>query len=375
MRKTILALALLLLPLLAAAQQRHWNEGPLALNELQSKISPDGNACHLTYHFDFELTKGSSSDGVTTTYYRADAWIDLEQCWVDANSRNDVTLRFCQLLFDLIEVKRRQMAKLLQYAGTQPMREELLYATDAALRSKIATIKSSTAEGTDTAALARWEKATRQQLDTLPIDPMPVFEPGLLSAAMALGFTFGIPTGLSADVFTSGPGIYFSYELGLKRFVLDIDCYLTNANMRVDMGGYLNDGTPHIVKEGDPASPSSVLVGAGFRVLEERNHTLTPIVAWSSGYRSFPAEKKNIISPYNGLAFGLAYRYHFSHRYRAAGAGWVMFNKPEITLWSIDTRLMLERCTYKDSAVDINGWMVFLSVGISLGGRQANIQL
>lgn len=376
MKSTHILPLLLLACTIATAQEnrRFWSDGPLTWSDFRTTMSPDGTHSHIRWELGYEINKGIvADDGIPCDQYKAVAWMDLSQSWVDANQRTDLVLRFNRLVFDLLEVERRQLARTLASCSHSACLTATLNAATASLDNTLRSLHAATAGGTDESALVAWEQHTRRRLDTLTDDAAPHFELQPLSLALTLGIALRMPTSALADIYSDGLGMQFGIELGWRRHIFTSEALVAGTHLREPMWFQDNEGIVHQLEESDPASAATGAFTYGFRVLETRRQSLTPMLGWSwSTLTLFDGTARGSIGT-NGPALGIAYRHHFWQRYRLPGSLWALMNPQgaELSRWSIEARLLAARHSYEFSNADRTGWTLQLSLGIAFGGRSA----
>ena len=371
--KRIFAIVALLLPLMLTAQgQRLWADGPLTWNDFRT-VTADGNSSYLCYRFGYSQVTGRTAEGNKIDYYRAEAYMVPAESWVDARYRTDLLLRYNQLVFDLLEVERRQLSRTVITCNTQSSLDAALASANTTMTNTLLSLRVATADGTDSNAIALWEQSTRRRLDTLPAEVQPAYEQMPISAAFALGYGASVPLGGTDDYFTSGSGMYFTTDVGYKRHILDLNYTLTDAKLCVAIVYTDAQHTSHIVNQHEAANLISGTLCYGYRMVERPCCNLTPLVGWSWGTRFVSDGQQRASLNCNGVALGLNYRYHFSRRYRMSGLIASNGDVPELTLWSVDARMIATRSVYDNSDASSNGWTLLFGIGVSMGGHQARV--
>lgn len=376
-RRSIFTYLLLLLATLASAQEnrRLWADGPLTWADFKSVVSPDGNSSMLHYQLGYEPAEFRDENGIKGQYCRAVAWMDTDKSWVDANSRTALNLRYNQVIFDLLEVERRQMAQALAACSDAACLNTALATANANLENSIRTLRAATADGTDSNAIIAWEQSARQRLASLSEAPEVCHRLLPFSTAITLGAAYHMPGGDVTDLFSAGGGMHFGAEVGWNRHVVTMDVILASSKLREFMN-FSDDNGMHQFNPGYNSTVGAGVFSYGYRIVETARFSLTPMAGWSWGDRIFSdGDSRGGIST-NGVALGLAYRHHFWQRYRLPGSAWALLGSTsaEISRWSVDARIFLIHNSYPFENAKVSGWALQFSLGITLGGRATRME-
>ncbi|MCU0449600.1 MAG: hypothetical protein MUC97_07085 [Bernardetiaceae bacterium] len=122
-KRILLVLSIVGLPFKPAeAQTRPWADGRLTWSDFQGPASlPNGG--EIKYVLAAEPAKAKTAD-TTWKYARAVCTIDQLGSWAGPQFRSSMGLRYMQVVFDLVELQRRQLqAELYLANGSQPVPE------------------------------------------------------------------------------------------------------------------------------------------------------------------------------------------------------------------------------------------------------------
>ncbi len=372
MKHCVLTTILLLLATLASAQEtrRLWSDGPLKWTDFQSVVSPDGNSSMLHYQLGYEPAEFRDENGIKGQCYRAVAWMEAGKSWVDANCRTALNLRYNQVIFDLLEVERRQMAQSLATCSAAACLNAVLASANANLGNSIRSLRAATADGTDSNALIVWEHSVRQRLDTTPDGTTPRLHLQPLSLAFLFGMAFHMPGGNVADLFSAGAGMHVGIETGWNQHIFTSEAVIISSNLQEHMY-FQDDNGVHQLTPGAPASFGSGMLTYGYRIVETPRQCLTPMVGWSWGSHTLVDGDARGMLKTNGPVLGVGYRHHFWQRYRLPGSPWAILgpNSSELSRWSIDARIFLSHSKYEFSNTTLSVWSLQASLGLAWGGR------
>lgn len=374
MKKICLTLLVVLAASMATAQLRHpWSAGPLTWNDFNSIVSPDGTNSYQFIEFGFHQVETADADGIRCSYYVADAWMVPLKSWVDANQRTDVHLRYNQIIFNLMELERRQMTKALNNgASPDAAAATALHNLDA----NILSLSAATADGTDSSAIASWEYVVSKRLNT-SVDPdqAPTYELLPVSAGLFIGGTYLMPMKDLKDWFSDGGGMSMGLEVGWNRHIFTTELAVIGTHLQGPISFLYDDGSSHDVNAGAPVTYSNSTVSYGFRLLDTPRQSLTPLIGWSWSSRLVTATDLSEADLYAyGFAFGLNYRFHFSRRYRPMGRSLLLLGtSAELTRWSLDARILMAYNHFPNSMSSVDGWSIQFSLNLALSGRQVQV--
>jgi len=199
--------------------------------------------------------------------------------WVSETARNERTLVYNQVLFDLVEIHTRQMkAKLITLVNKKNFKQQakqIEYLTNAELGAEVNRFRAETGGGDDRAALEAWQQQVVQRLFATP---------DLVTTYRASTFGFGffvaaggvVSTGLVAETLNPLAGISGGIDLAFGRTTVFLHPALYGGNIQQ---GFIHQGRTW--ESGMPISPTLIDVGLGRLVAESSRSRLMPYV----GYR------------------------------------------------------------------------------------------
>ncbi len=291
--------------------------------------------------------------------------MDPDTSWINPNYRTELILRYNQLIFDIVEVSRRELARTMMDLPLEP--ESALAEAKTHLDNTLFTLRTTTSEGTDSSAIARWEQTVRKWLDTMEVDPKPCFTHGDFSVNAFLHLSSHFPMGETSSYFDNGLGVVFGYDLGYKRFSLINNIGLNDSKTLGYLYGYTSDGKPFVAEPGQSATFGNFLFALGYRAVDKDVHTLTPHVGLSFGTVSFLHDKETISGRCRGVAFGLNYRLLFMGGILGAGDGGIITNSAEMLRGTFDLSFLMRYNKFDHTDGSLDGWSALFSVGFAFG--------
>ncbi|WP_332369105.1 hypothetical protein [Spirosoma telluris] len=170
-----LFLLLFLSPLLGSAQVTidtlHWSATRrLQLSDFHSPTQPGLGGSEFYYQIGYEVRPTSIWSQPAIESF---CLMFRNLSWVSETARNERTLAYNQILFDLVEVHTRLMqAKLIALGADRRFKQQarqIEYLTNSELGAEVNRFRAETGGGDDVEALQKWEKQIAQRLYDTPI--------------------------------------------------------------------------------------------------------------------------------------------------------------------------------------------------------------
>ncbi len=232
-----LLLMLLLSPLLGSAQTTidtlHWSATRrLQLSDFHAPIQPGLGGSEFHYQIGYEVRPTSFWSQPAVESF---CLMFRNLSWVSETARNERTLAYNQLLFDLVEVHARQMKAKLIALGTdkrfKQQAKQIEYLTNSELGAEVNRFRSETGGGDDLPALQRWQQQVAKRLYDTP-DLVTTYR----SSKMGYGLFFGgggaLPTGPLTQTLDPPAGFVLGLDIAFRRTVLLLHPTLYNGVIR-----------------------------------------------------------------------------------------------------------------------------------------------
>lgn len=281
MRSASLLLLLLLSPLGCPAQQTaidtlHWSATRrLQLADFHAPKQPGLGGSEFYYQLGYDVRPTLIGRPPAIDAY---CLMFRNLSWVSETARNDRTLAYNQVLFDLVEVYARLMkAKLIALKADRRFKQEakqIEYVTNAELGAEVNLFRSETGGGDDLVILQRWQRQVIQRLYDVP-DLVTTFQP----AKVGLGVLFGGhvlgSTGGRTHIMPTQAGLLYSIDVAVARTIVLFDVGVSNTTLR-------NGFTERNQEWPDGMRVQTTLVDVGFgRIVRDDTHTrLVPFVGY-----------------------------------------------------------------------------------------------
>ncbi len=361
---TLFTITCILLCCQIQAQSIHtWKMGPLTWNDFAHNTAIEKQVSHLEYYMGIE-SKTQEVDGVSYTKPSAYAFTSPEYSWVDTNYLSDQLLEYNQCIFDLVEVYRRKLENKLQDSSVFSP-GQLLDNTMRQLGDEVHRIELDTQNGTDTAALQRWQDKVQKALNE--VSPAPAY--GHIDAPFSWGMSFDLgfhyTGGEVHDYFSHGGGMSMNFEMGYKRALLGGALYIGGDRFRHD-STYFDQLNYYFLKR-DPLTCLNLYAYCGYAVIDNNTTRLIPFVGYGMlGYYYNENEESSSVGPTNGcFHFGLIYNHIFNNYVNNYWGMRDYFNAEHNKAY-VDVRLYGTYNNFKNIGGAPQGFTLNLQVGIGL---------
>ena len=278
-----LLLLLLLSPLLGSAQATidtlHWSATRrLQLTDFHAPIQSGLGGSEFHYQIGYEVRPT-----LVWSQPAIDAFCLMFRnlSWVSETARNERTLSYNQVLFDLVAVHTRLMkAKLIALRADRDFKRQatqIEYLTNAELGAEVNQFRAETGGGDDVPVLKRWQLQVAQRLYDTP-NLVTTYRSSKIGYGLFAGVGGLLPTGPLVQTLNPITGIVFGLDIAFRRTVLLLHPTLSNGTLR---SGFSHQNQTW---ESGMAVNSSVFeVGLGRIVADSPRSRLMPYV----GYRLF----------------------------------------------------------------------------------------
>jgi hypothetical protein len=277
-----LLLILVSAPLFCCAQQPaidtlHWSATRrLQLSDFHAPKQPGLGGSEFYYQLGYDVRPT-----VIGTSPAIDAYCLMFRnlSWVSETARNERTLAYNQVLFDLVEIHARQMkAKLIALKADRRFKQQakqIEYLTNAELGAEVNLFRSETGGGDDVDVLRRWQQQVVQRLYDVP-DMVTTFQPAQIGLGIQAGGSIIAATGALTKTLPTSAGMLYGIDVAIGRTVVLLSLGLHNATLHK---GFIDQSQEW--QEGMRVKPVLVDVGFGHTLHDGFRTRLIPFV----GYR------------------------------------------------------------------------------------------
>ena len=372
----ILLLSVLALSVSAQPDVRFWTQGPLTWDDFTIMPASSGQRSYLQYGIGFNPVR-DTLDGVRCCYYRAESWMHPSSSWVTENHRDSNTLRYNQIIFDMLEVERRKLQLSINANPSEIAYSEMLRAASTSFSSRIDGFSLLSQDGADTAVLSAFERQVAAELAQYPADYHPRYTARPFGYGIYIGIGVTGSTGSMGKAFSPGMGLNLGFDFSYNRHLVILDATLGLCKTRQTFSLADPDGTMTTFPEGKLGGLLTVNLGYGYTLVDNLRWQLTPLVALGIRMYSYSDQNTN-----NNFAYarpepvvGLQFRRHYwlQHAFpeygNLAGGGRIS----ELSRVSFQGRLLLSYSSFPDLQGSPTGLSIQAQVAVSLSGRLFNV--
>lgn len=219
MRKLYLLLFMSIVSLSLPAQniKRFWSDGPLTITDF---VTVSDSVTSLSWYLGYtQVTE--KKDGLFYTYYKAVAYLLPYSSYL--SSEQD--LSYCQALFDLLEVHRRELQVELNEAGTTEELENLLEASRRRMRM------DEQAFSFNTGPIEGMQHRTSLALERMEASPIPIYTDQPFRFSLSAGHTVNAYMEDFAGLFSPSVGAAVGAEMGWNRSLIMFGSHIAFGNV------------------------------------------------------------------------------------------------------------------------------------------------
>jgi len=351
MRKNICILLLLLVGINLSAQniKRFWSDGPLTTDDF---VTLSDSTTTLSWYLGYTQVN-EKNDGIFYTYYKAVAYLLPYSSYL--SSEQDLT--YCQTLFDLLEVHRRELQVELNEAGTIEELENLLEAS----RKRMMADEQALASNSN--LIERRKQHARLTLDRTEASPFPSYTDQPLRFGMSAGNTVNAYAKDFAGIFSPSVGASVGAEMGWNRNMLMFGSHI--AFGKVLNSSYQFEATHDFMN-------MDFNLSYGLTVCDKRGLRITPYVGYAydlvSSYISLADTVKtvwtNALGPQLGIVFDIPIYSNITTQSRSNSIIAALHSNHSI--YGLRVRLYMQRLATRYMG---EGFTINLDFGVSYIGR------
>ena len=279
--KRLLLILLLLSPLPGLAQTvidtLHWSATRrLKLSDFHAPIQPGLGGSEFHYQLGYEVRPTAV---LSLPAIESFCLMFRNLSWVSETARNERTLAYNQVLFDLVEVHSRQMKAQLIALNVdkqfKPKAKQIEYLTNSELGAEVNRFRSETGGGDDLQALERWQQQIAKQLYDTP-DLVTTYRPARFGYGIFLGVGGALPVGELNQTINKPGGFVLGLDIAYRRTMLLLHATLYNCAVQSEFSH--NNQT---WQSGMPVNPTLYEIGFGHIIRTTARTRFIPYV----GYR------------------------------------------------------------------------------------------
>ena len=362
MRSIYLFLSALLFSYSVFSQEnrKYWRDGELTWDDFQESFTVHITGSELAYAMYFETKKERSGDTIIFRN-KAEAYVDKSESWVHTYLKNENTLHYNQVIFDLLEIYRRKLQKELDSSTPSSSPHLELHKIFGYFKDRVSNFKIQSDMGTKKEIVEVWKNNVRKELDDYPENYFPSFERKNFGLAWHVGMGTGYLSNTLNDLFTPPINFMYGFDFGYKRSVI----YLVAS-----LGwNKVNEPFYHEQEYWEQKHDAGIAIldlTYGYSFIDNAKIKLSPFAG--IGLTEFstrtkdPEQKSNAMVNWN-FTGGINLDYKIRKVVKLAGN---IYGSKWITERSLRVRFYSTRAYYSSA---INGFTYNLSVGYSVFGN------
>lgn len=369
LKKLLISITLVFVILSASAQnsKRSWDSGPLTWDDFHVIPQTAAEKSYLSYYIGY-MPQKTNIDGITYSYYEAVAYINTNASWVGAMYRNDATLKYNQLIFDMVELSRRHLQRNMNNACSPNDFGALLEQESARLSTRIEQFRQLSHDGEDSEAMSAYENQLRHEMEMNTVKAMPTY-------GSDTWWCCGLFTGLGTIANTGSLGTLFPFD-GLQwNFGLFFGYKNHNMFLSPAFGGMKahenRDYNGRQFVDGKRYESFCVNFEYGYRMVDNKAFFLMPTVGL--GVREYSEASND-----DGFSYarpcptiGVFFAKHFNQWFESPHCQFLRQTGGKVSMltqWSIYGKLNLNYVSFPKIEGKPSGIGIMLQVGILFGG-------
>ena len=268
---------------------RSWNQGPLTWQDFQIRSVPQGEKkiSHLSAsitpftYLDANPDANSNLDYPITVFSTV---MDKDRSWYDPDRCTDLTLRYEQTRFNILEVYRRRMQNSFAANPLEHNRIHDFY--NRLVTSTLERFEMESDYGSDPDVVERYEEQYLNELDTVNI--LPTRTPDVNRAYWGFGLLIGIDHSRFgapvSDGIASTTGISVSFEYMYKKLNFFIwGAFNTSDTLKCD-NFYYDQDYNYSWNRGNKTGVMISSFNLGYKLIDRPYFSVTPFVGFGCYY-------------------------------------------------------------------------------------------
>ena len=280
-----------------AFDHREWSDGKLTWKDFQEEES-EKKISELSYYFGFNSDNYSMNDTMIY-HYKAIAYVNQKESWVDPDHKNQKTLEYNQTIFDIIEYHRRK----LQYEFHRVSSESVLrynynYVKDD-MTNEIEEFQEESQYGRIHSVVREWSEEYNEKLEESKGMNKLKFKDPLYGIGMNISVGRNAFTGSLNDNLTPGYGFILGFDFSFKRSMVFLNMTLGSVGLDYDYSGvtdWFNNDNPNF---------SIIDISYGYSIINNTSLRLTPFAGL--GITELSESKQESGDPYNIIDYNIVF--------------------------------------------------------------------
>ncbi|QTD36860.1 hypothetical protein JL193_12080 [Polaribacter batillariae] len=301
MKKPLLTLLLLVIIYNFNAQdyRKYWTDGNLNWNDFQAK--PTKNvASHLAYVLLYQSDKKVINN---ITYYGifSDAYVDKSLSFVNNNIKDAYHLKYNQVIFNLLEIKKRELQKRIYNLDNVYEINSLFSDSKSQLERRILDFQEEGNYGIQKEVTDNWLAKTNLELQSSNSFELPDYRKSNWTYGLYGGLDFGLYGGKYKEIFNNTIALSLGFEFSYKKVFMGLNMTFTNSKLNNN----LVDNS-FIIPEAERSTIGLFNAYFGYPVYETEKFRIMPFAGYGITVFGEVGEDKNKEETTKGTSiFGL----------------------------------------------------------------------
>lgn len=278
--KFILIILLLIVSNVNAQDYRkYWADGDLTWNDFQAKPIKNYTS-HLAYVLLYQTNKKIINN---KTYYGvfSDAYVDKSLSFVHKNIQDNYHLKYNQVIFNLVEIQKRELQKRFYNLDNIFEANALLSDAKSQLDRKVLDFQEECNYGIQRNITDNWLAETTKILNSKSALELPDFKKSNWSYGMYGGLDFNIQGNKYKEIFNNTIGVSLGFEFSYKKIFMGLNMSFSSSKLKQD----LIDNSLTIPK-GEKSSIGLLNTYFGYPIFETEKVRITPFIGYGVGFLS-----------------------------------------------------------------------------------------
>lgn len=343
--------------------ERLWEHGKLTWEDFRSEpVDSNQNDSELSYHISYATIREKTGDSILLKFQTKN-FINPKNSWVKESKKNDQLLEYNQVLFDIIEIHRRELQYELNRISNIYKADKIFSQRNEKLSAEIRLFQRQTKSGSGLSKLKEWRWKVDQELNDRRLEVIPEFRDKNFGIGLNIGFGTGLFSGNIRNHFTPSFNIGYGFDFAYKKFSLLLNASLSNNKVRQAFS------ENQLTWESDLKTNLTILdASLGYSFIDNSKHKVTSFAGIGVFEVAVPDNEGDNYSNHRitstSLVYGLNYDFKFLKAIRLTPAPF--FNGyRERAEHSLRVRLYFAHPTFEN----LRGTSFNLTVGYSLFSR------
>ncbi|UMB59282.1 hypothetical protein MHL31_09335 [Lutibacter sp. A80] len=288
MKKIIIVTILYLVTLNINAQEyrKYWKDGELTWEDFKGKHTAKHTA-YLSYMVTYKMDKKEINDVIYQGLF-SNAYIDKSLSFFHPNLKNNNFLEYNQVLFNLIEISKRNLQQRLFELNNVYDANSLLMDNIKHLEKTIFDFKEEGGYGLQNNITKQWLTNTQEQLSKIPAFEPPNYKKSKWTYGMYGGLDFGMYEEDFSKFFKNTLALSFGFEFSYQKTHLLLNMSFTNSKLNKDFST-----NSFLIPQGEKSTISMLNAAVGYPIYETNKLKIVPFIGYGLTALEEVTENKN----------------------------------------------------------------------------------